>query len=125
MPNSSTREAPRITEARALAAAKSYSSRRMLTSSEMISVSNGMLPAIKITAPYSPRLRVNARAVPVSSAGISCASTTRKNDAMGVAPRVAAASSTSGVRSSSTGCTARTTNGRLVKLIAIMMPSGV
>ena len=80
---------------------------------------------MKMTPPYSPRLRVKARPVPVSRAGITWASITLRNDASGEAPRVAAASSRSGVRSSSTGCTARTTKGRLVKLMAIMIPTQV
>ena len=41
------------------------------------------------------------------------------------APSVAAASSSSASRSSSTGCTVRTTNGRPMKISAIRMPSGV
>ena len=44
---------------------------------------------------------------------------------MSLPPSVCAASSSAGSRSSSTGCTVRTMKGRLVKHIAIMMPSGV
>ena len=45
--------------------------------------------------------------------------------ASGVAPRLVAASSISTSRSSITGCSVRTTNGRPMKISAIVMPSGV
>ena len=43
----------------------------MTISSGAISETNGMLPAMKITEPYSPTARAKASATPVSSAGVS------------------------------------------------------
>lgn len=79
----------------------------------------------KITAPNSPRLRVNDSATPATSAGESSGSTTLQKLCQRVAPSVSAASSYSGPNSSSTGCTVRTTNGMLVKAIATAIPSQV
>ena len=84
--------------------------------SGVISDTIGRLPAMKITEPYSPTARAKASAKPVSSAGSSVGSTTRRNVCQRVAPRLAAASSISVSRSSSTGCTVRTTNGRPMKI---------
>ena len=65
-----------------------------MISSGAISDTIGMLPAMKMTEPYSPSARANARAPPVSSAG-----NTRQDNAperlARVAPSVAAASSSS------------------------------
>jgi hypothetical protein len=85
----------------------------------------GRLPAMKITEPYSPRPRANARAKPVSSAGRIAGRITRPKACQRRAPRVAAASSTSASRSWSTGSTVRTTNGRPMKIRAMTIPSGV
>ncbi len=84
-----------------------------------------MLPAMKMTEPYSPVARAKASAKPVSSAGSRVGRITRRNVCQRVAPRLAAASSSSASRSSSTGCTVRTTNGRPMKVSATTMPSGV
>ena len=93
--------------------------------SGVISDTIGRLPAMKITEPYSPTARAKASAKPVSSAGSSVGSTTRQNVCKRRAPRLAAASSISVSRSSSTGCTVRTTNGRPMKISATSTPSGV
>ncbi len=63
--------------------------------------------------------------MPASSAGATSGSTTRRKLCQRVAPSVSAASSYSGPSSSSTGCTVRTTNGRLVNAIATAIPSQV
>ena len=62
-------------------------------------------------------------AAPVSMAGARDGSTTRSR-LQRVAPSVAAASSTSRLRSWITGCTVRTTNGRPMKVSATTTPSG-
>ncbi len=80
---------------------------------------------MKITDPYSPSARANARVNPVSRAGRIDGTSTRRNVCHRPAPRLAAASSTSGSRSSSTGCTARTTNGRPMNVSATTTPRRV
>ena len=83
-----------------------------------------MLPEMKITEPYSPSARANASAKPVSSAGQNHRQDdARKTFCKRFAPRLAAASSTSGSRSSSTGCTVRTMNGRPMNVSATNTPS--
>ena len=84
-----------------------------------------MLPAIKITEPYSPVARANIMPAPVKSAGVISGSSTRRNVVKRFAPKVAAASSYSPDNSSNTGCTARTIKGRLTTTSAIQMPTGV
>ena len=96
-----------------------------MISSGVISVSIGMLPEMKITEPYSPTARANASAKPVSSAGKRAGRITRRKVCHRVAPRLAAASSSSGSSPRSTGCTVRTTNGRPMKVSAITTPNGV
>jgi hypothetical protein len=96
-----------------------------MISSGVISETNGMLPAMKITEPYSPIARDNASTKPVTTAGASSGSTTLQKACRRDAPSEAAASSSSLSRSSSTGCTVRTTNGRPMKISAISTPSGV
>ena len=49
-----------------------------MMSSGVISDTIGMLPAMKMTEPYSPSARANASAKPVSSAGSSSAGSTRR-----------------------------------------------
>ena len=93
--------------------------------SGVISETNGRLPAMKITEPYSPSARAKASAKPVSSAGVSTGRMTRVKVWRRVAPRIAAASSTSWCRSSSTGWSVRTTNGRPMKVSATQTPTGV
>ena len=100
----------------------------------VICVFIGMLPAMKITEPYSPSARANASAKPVNSAGVSIGKITRQKTCQRFAPRLAAASSSSGSRSSKIGCTVRTMKGRPINVsamkmpicvLAILMPSGV
>ena len=96
-----------------------------MMSSGTISETIGRLPAMKMTEPYSPSARANASAKPVSSAGVTIGRMTRRNVCSRVAPRIAAASSTSPCRSSSTGCSVRTTNGRPMNVSATQTPTGV
>ena len=93
--------------------------------SGVISETIGMLPAMKITDPYSPTARAKAIAKPVSSAGISVGKTTWRKACQRLAPRLTAASSYSVSRSSRMGCTVRTTKGRPMKISATSTPSGV
>ena len=78
----------------------------------LISDFSGMLPAMKITLPYSPTARAKARLKPEISAGSTAGSTTNQKRWRLVAPKVCAASSTSLSRSCSTGWIVRTTKGR-------------
>ncbi|MGY3121309.1 hypothetical protein ACVWXQ_005246 [Bradyrhizobium sp. S3.14.4] len=80
---------------------------------------------MKITEPYSPTARAKASARPVSSAGPSEGRITRMMVCQRLAPRLPAASSISGSRSWSTGCTVRTTKGMPMKIMATKMPIGV
>src|SRR5580698_2747032 len=96
-----------------------------MMSSDVISDFIGTLPAMKITEPYSPSARANASANPVSSAGNTDGNTTRRKVSQRVAPRHAAASSCSRSKSSSTGCTVRTTNGKPMNVSATSTPNGV
>ena len=91
----------------------------------VICVFIGMLPAMKITEPYSPSARAKASAKPVSSAGASIGKMTREKTCQRFAPRLDAASSSSGSRSSRIGCTVRTMNGRPMNVSATKMPSCV
>src|SRR4030095_13187609 len=81
-----------------------------------ISVLNGMLPDTKITEPYSPMPRAKASANPVTVAGSSGGIRPRQNVCQRVAPRHAAASSTSASMSTRIGCTVRTMNGSPMKV---------
>jgi sulfate transport system permease protein len=83
-----------------------------------------LLPAMKITEPYSPAARASASAKPVRSAGASIGSSTRVKVCQRRAPRLSAASSISRSRFSSTGCSVRTTNGNPTNAIAISTPCG-
>ena len=96
-----------------------------MISSGAISDTIGMLPAMKITEPYSPSARAKASAKPDRIAGHKVGSTTRHNVVRRPAPSVAAASSMSGSSCSSTGCTLRTRNGRLTNTSAMVIPLGV
>ena len=91
----------------------------------VISETIGMLPAIKITDPYSPTARAKARAKPVNSAGNKIGSTTFLNVCQRLAPRLAAASSSSISISSKMGCTVLTTKGNPIKISATRTPQGV
>ena len=96
-----------------------------MISSGVISVTIGMLPAMKITEPYSPTARAKASAKPVSSAGSSAGRMTRRKVCQRPAPRRRGGLLQLGLESSSTGCTVRTTNGRPMKVSATTTPSGV
>jgi len=97
----------------------------MTISKGAISDTIGMLPAMKITEPYSPTARASASAKPVSSAGRMLGRITRQKVCAREAPRLIAASSTSASRSCSTGSTVRTTKGRPMKVSASTTPAGV
>ncbi len=90
-----------------------------------ISVFIGKFPAMKTTEPYSPSPRAKAMAKPASSAGNIIGRITRKNVWSRLAPRLAAASSTSGSSSSRAGWSVRTTNGSPMNTSATVMPSCV
>ena len=90
--------------------------------SGVISVDIGRLPAMNTTEPYSPMPRASASAKPVSAAGAIAGSTTRVTVCQRLAPSIVAASSSSGSSCCKSGCTERTTNGRPVKISAIVMP---
>ena len=90
-----------------------------------ISDEKGMLPAIKMTEPYSPAPRAKARAKPVASAGATAGRITRAKVCRRVAPSVIAASSTSVDSCASTGSTVRTTNGRPTNISAMTTPAGL
>ena len=80
---------------------------------------------MKMTEPYSPSARANASVKPVSNAGRSIGSVTRQNVCQRFAPRLAADSSISRSKSSSTGCTVRTMNGSPMNVSATSTPSRV
>jgi hypothetical protein len=61
----------------------------------VISVRIGMLPEMNTTEPYSPTARAKAMAKPASAAGKIVGNTTREKVCQRLAPRLAAASSSS------------------------------
>ena len=81
-----------------------------------------MFPEISTTAPNSPTARANASATPDRIAGSRFGKTIRRKIANEPAPSEAAASSISVSSSSSTGCTARTTKGRVTNSSARSRP---
>lgn len=93
-------------------------------SSGRISVFIGRLPEMKMTEPYSPIALAKARVKPVISAGTSSGKITRRKVVQRFAPRLAEASSNSGPRSSITGWTVLTTNGKPMKVSAMNTPVG-
>jgi len=74
-----------------------------MMSKGVISVRIGRLPLMKTTEPYSPTARAKDMAKPVSKAGSNVGSNTRRKVWRRSAPRLAAASSSSDPRFSSTG----------------------
>lgn len=64
-----TKEIKSITTAIAVAPVKSYCSSFVIIKSVLISVLNGIFPAIKTTDPYSPKALANESANPVRTAG--------------------------------------------------------
>src|SRR5271163_3411397 len=89
------------------------------------SVLPGTAPPISTTEPNSPIARENASPAPDNSAGVNDGSTTEVNIFQPLAPSDAAASSVSRSSSSSTGCTARTTNGNVTNASATATPHEV
>ena len=67
----------------------------MIISSGVISVRIGMLPDMNTTDPYSPIARAKAMANPAKAAGKMVGNTTWEKVCQRVAPRLAAASSSS------------------------------
>ena len=86
------------------------------------SVLNGRLPEISTVAPNSLMARAKARAVPAAMAGRRLGRTMRRKIVNLSAPNDAAASSISRSSSMSTGCTARTTKGRVTNNSAAITP---
>ena len=85
----------------------------------------GIEPPISTTEPNSPMARAKARPPPLMMAGARVGNTMRRNVVRLLAPSEAAACSTSASASISTGCTARTTNGRVTKASATITPGCV
>ena len=79
--------------------------------------------AMSTTEPYSPMARANASAEPERTAGRIAGRTMRRNTVTPLAPSEVAASSASRSRTSSTGCTVRTTNGRVTNSNATTTPA--
>lgn len=92
---------------------------------EETSVLPGIAPPISTIEPNSPMARENASPAPESNAGASAGRITRTKIVRLLAPSEAAASSTSWSNSSSTGCTARTTNGNVTNASASPTPQAV
>ena len=88
---------------------------RLKMYTEATSVSNGMFPEMRTIEPNSPTALPNESAAPERIAGIRFGSTMRRNVWKLEAPSERAASSISWSSSSSTGWTARTTNGSVTK----------
>src|SRR6476661_9417674 len=82
---------------------------------EATSVEYGRLPDNSTSDPYSLMPRAKLRAAPEVIAGANAGMIKVRNVVKRDAPSDAAASSTSGSSSASTGCTVRTTNGRVTK----------
>ncbi len=89
------------------------------------SVLPGTAPPISTTEPNSPMARENASPAPDNSDGQQRRQHYRGEDFGPLAPSDAAASSTSRSISSSTGCTARTTNGSVTNANATATPQAV
>src|SRR5204863_9941777 len=105
------------TDAMAVDSAYLNSSSRATINTGAISVFNGRFPDTKTTEPYSPSARANANANPVINTGNIDGKMMRRTVSQRVAPRTAAASSSSASMLSKTGCTARTTNGKPINTI--------
>ena len=76
------------------------------------------MPDSSTSEPYSEIARAKERAAPAAIAGARLGRMIRRKMVNRLAPSEAAASSTSASSSSSTGCTVRTTNGRVTKASA-------
>ena len=80
---------------------------------EATSETNGRFPESSTKDPYSPTPRAKLRAAPAAMAGVRVGRMTRRKTVNRLAPKVAAASSTSPSSCSSTGCTMRTMKGKV------------
>lgn len=109
----------------AAAPVRSSFSIRVRIHCEDTSVLPGTAPPIRTTEPNSPIARENARPAPDNNAGVSDGNTTEVKILAQLAPSDAAASSVSRSISSSTGCTARTTNGNVTNANATPTPVAV
>jgi hypothetical protein len=118
-PARSRSEAPRSTTDTAAAPVSFPDSIWLRMKTDETSVLNGMLPEIRISEPNSPRARAKASAIPALRPGRRLGKMIRRNTVKPLAPREAAASSMSRSSSSSSGCTARTTKGRVTNSSAI------
>jgi hypothetical protein len=85
-------------------------------------VLKGRFPEIRTVEPNSLIERAKARAVPAAMAGTMLGRMIRRKIFVGLAPSDAAASSMSRSSSSSTGCTVRTTKGRVTNSRATTTP---
>ena len=99
------------THATAAALARLSFSMLLSTRTDVTSVRIGRLPDSSTSEPYSLTPRANDSAAPAAIAGVSAGRMMRRKIVNRLAPRDAAAYSTSGSSSASTGCTVRTTNG--------------
>ena len=91
--------------------------------SGVIPVSYGVLPAMKTTLPYSPRLLANAMVNPATSAGKTSGMMTLQNICTRDAQNISAVSSYSPSIFSSTGWTLLTTNGIPMNTSATVIPT--
>ena len=82
---------------------------------EETSVSKGMFPEIRISEPYSPSARAKASMMPATIPGSRLGKMIRRKMVKPPAPSEVAASSISRSISISSGCTERTTKGRVTK----------
>src|SRR6266516_1414856 len=113
-----TNESASSTTATDAAAAVSPLSIRPKMYTEETSVLNGRLPVMMTSAPNSPIALASASAIPERTPGKMLGKITRLNEVRPEAPSERAASSASGSSSCRTGCTVRTTNGRVTNIIA-------
>ena len=119
------KEMSRSTLATAAAASTLSFSMLLRMRTEVTSVSKGRLPERSTSDPYSLTPRANERAAPAAMAGTRLGSTIRRNVVKRLAPSDAAASSTSGSSSASTGWTVRTTKGSVTNRNASVTARGV
>src|SRR5579875_535250 len=123
--NNTTNEMLSSTMDIAAAPVRSSFSIRVRIHWEDTSVLPGTAPPMSTTEPNSPMARENASPAPVNNDGVNDGSTTEVKIVTLLAPSEAAASSVSRSISSSTGCTARTTNGSVTNASATATPQPV
>ena len=108
------------TDARANAPGVLYSwNRSSRPASGMVLVSPAMRPETTYTAPNSPIARALHRMTPYSSPHLMFGNVTRQKICQPFAPRLSAASSSSGPIASITGINSRATNGSVTNVVAI------